>query len=406
MNLGIFLILFSFFLYAPLGQSAYYDVLPQGRFNLQFRLIKTNSIVNSYDSSGGLRSNDVQFNLDGKTIYGANEILDKYFDDLSNISPEAFDRFQIGSYEIKPKANVNVRVFGFGYGLGKKSTVYLGVPFYQAEVNVAFNRTKGNNYDEIVEIVGEDQVTTVTQITRGLPDITKGIIQTVLVDYFGVRPIGTWRAEGPGDIEAGIMHQIYSSQSGGALFKFGVILPTGKIENPDILQDISFGDGQVDTFIEAGFGLELYPQLEFNSSTRFTYQFDSQKSRRVPDITGTSLGVDKVQVTEKLGNKIDIYSNLTYSIFNLFRLELGHHYHLQGATKYRGSSSSLFNSSSFRQVTSHAGEIKFVFTSVKRYLKNGQFFLPFELSASYFKTLKGENIQAVNRTTFQLSTFF
>lgn len=406
MNLGLVLLLFSFFIYAPTGQSAYYDVLPQGRFNFQFRWIKTNSIVNSFDSSGGIKTNDVQFNLDGKTIYGANEILDKYFDDLSDINPAAFDQFQIGSYEIKPKANVNVRVFGFGYGLGKKSTVYLGIPFYQAEVNVEFNRTKGNNYDEIVEIVGEDEVSTVTQITRGLPDITEGIIQTVLIDYFGVLPIGTWRAEGPGDIEAGVMHQVYSSQSGGGLLKFGVILPTGKIENPDILQDISFGDGQVDTFVEAGFGLQLAPFLEFNNSLRFTYQFDSQKTRRVPDISGTSLGVDKIQVTEKLGNKIDVYSNLSYSLLNLFRLEVGHYYYFQGATKYLDNNSSLFNFSDFRPMNSHAGEIKFVFTTVNRYLQNGQFFLPFELSASYFKTLKGENIQAINRTTLQFSTFF
>ena len=261
-------------------------------------------------------SNNINFNLDANSIYGANEVLNNYFDELKSINPEAFNSFQIGQYEINPSANIEVDVYGFGFGLTNKTTVYFGVPFYRAVVNVEFKRTGGNNYDEIKEMLGDNDSGIVGQITNGLPDITEGVIQTVLIDHYGTSPIGTWSGEGVGDIEAGIMHQIYRGKNFGALTKFGTIFPTGKMENPDILQDISFGDGQVDAFVEAGIGATFFGgSLEYTFNSRYTYQFSSQKTRRIPDMEGISLGVNKTQITEKLGNKFDTFSALKYEFF-------------------------------------------------------------------------------------------
>jgi hypothetical protein len=389
------------------GNGAYYDTLPQGRFSIQYRSIKTNSIINSFDSAGILNSNNINFNLDSDSIYGANPILDNYFDELKAINPEAFNKFHIGSFEIKPQAQVQVNVFGFGFGLSKNTTVYFGLPMYEAVVNVDFKRTKGNNYDEVIAMVEEDEASVVAQITRGLPDITEGIIQTVLVDYYGTKPIGTWSAQGPGDLEAGIMHQVFETGNFGGLVKFGTILPTGKVENPDILQDISFGDGQVDAFFEAGIGGLFARNFEYTFGARYTYQFDSQKTLRIPDLEGISLGVDKTQVTHKLGNKIDVFSALKVNFFDLIGVQFTHFYNYQGGGEILSDNANLFNQPSiFDSSSSHSGELKISFSTVKSYLERQQFLLPIELSASYFKTLDGRNIQEINRTTLQVSLFF
>ena len=407
MSIPAFIFFTSFILATSSTEASYFDTLPEGRFNLQYRRIKTNSVVSNYDTNGLLTSNNINFKLNAESLMGSNQILDEYFSDLKNISSEAYLNFQIGAYEIKPVANIEVEVLGFGYGLGDKTTAYFGIPFYKASVKVDFNRTEGNNYKEISEMVEDSDSGIVGRITQGLPDISEGIIQTVLTEYYGTKALGTWTASGPGDLEAGIMHQLHKDKSFGSLIKFGTVLPTGKVEDPDILQDISFGDGQVDVFFEGGVGGKFLSHLGYTLSARYTYQMDSQKTYRVPDVEGVSLGVNKTQVTEKLGNKIDLFSALSFEAFDLFTFQLGHYFNHQQKTTILSSNGALFKGSNiFSPSQGHSAEVKFTFSTVKSYLKNKSFFLPFDLSASYLKTLSGINIQEVNRSTLQLSMYF
>ena len=387
--------------------SAYYDTLPQGRFNLLYRKIQTNSISNSFDQTGNLVSNDINFNLTANSLTGSNEVLDNYFDQLKEANEEAYNLLEIGTYLISPKAEIDVQVFGLGYGLSKTTTIYFGVPFYEAVVGIDFKRTKGNNYSEISSRLDENDQATLVSITNGLPDITEGVIQTVLVDHYGVKPIGKWVASGMGDIEVGFMQQIFSSNEFGSLIKFGSVIPTGKIENPDILQDISFGDGQLDLFMEAGVGFSSPFLDEINFSGRYTYQIASQKTYRIPDLEGISLGTRSAQFTEKLGDKIDLMANVKKDVNSIFYTQLSLFFNYQGQTVLTGESSDLLNKlPSFQETYASNLELKLGLSTVENYLKNGEYLFPFDLNFTYLSYLSGVNTQAINRAQVELNLYF
>jgi hypothetical protein len=63
----------------------------------------------------------------------------------------------------------------------------------------------------------------------------------------------------------------------------GVVVPTGRTDNPDILQDIAFGDGQWDAFFEFGGGMTANSYLSFDQWNRFTYQFPMTEEVRLTE---------------------------------------------------------------------------------------------------------------------------
>src|SRR5690606_20080442 len=94
----------------------------------------------------------------------------------------------------------------------------------------------------------------------------------------------------------------------------------GRVDDPDILQDIGFGDGQTDLFAEFGGGYRLYDNIFLNSYLRYTYQFASEKELRVPYSEDASVSDEKGTFTEKLGNKWDYTLSSDYTINDWFSI--------------------------------------------------------------------------------------
>ena len=400
------ILLLAWFFLFPKCFAFYWETLPEGRFNLLYRNIKTNNIANSFDPLGNIQSNKVDLRLDGNSLFGANDILDYYFEELKKTNSDAFNNFQIGTYELTPFAKVDVQVFGVGYGISESLTVYCGIPFYNAEVNIDFKRTEGNNYSEVASMLsGEDQ-NLLTNITNGLPDISSGVLQTVLTDYYGLKPLGSWRGSGFGDIELGIMKRFFIVRDFGLLTKFGATLPTGRVDDPDILQDIKFGDGQWDAFFELGGGLKFYFLDELNFSLRYTYQFSGEFRLRVPDIEGITLGSKKLLVTQTPGDKIDLNLNFKKNLGSSFYLDSSYLFNFVGESKFKGKGSEKLDSliqNKFSQSSSIQAKVGY--SSINSYLKN-EFLLPLDININYLMQFSGKNTQKVDRIQTELNLYF
>ncbi|MCO4794446.1 MAG: hypothetical protein KC493_12070 [Bacteriovoracaceae bacterium] len=306
------------FLIIPAAFGSYYDTLPEGVRTFGFGYVHSGSINSSYGTDRDQFDYLIRQDLNAAAVSGAHPALKSYFDELKRIDPSAYDSFSFGEYEGSGEAEVNVKGLGFGYGISKKLTVFGIVPIYSAEVKMNVNRTAGNNYQHVQSLLSQqgnssDTAYLMSQITGIFPDANPELLQSIIVNNFGYQPVGNWSASGLGDIELGAMYRLTEETDYGIAIAGGIILPTGRVDNPDILQDTGFGDGQTDLYAEIGGGISFFKgKLDIDSSVRYAYQLSSTKTLRVPEDEVFRLSPNKGEFTEKLGNRIEYMAKSTW----------------------------------------------------------------------------------------------
>lgn len=395
------------------GQSmaAYYDTLPKGVRLVALRQVQTEQISGGFDAQGSKEGLAFHQSLSSKEL---SEIkgADIYFEELKNISPEAYDRFTTGAYFIDANAQVKVQGLGVAYGVSDRLTAYVAIPFYKANVNMRIERTQQNSYDEVAGILNEsgnpnDTANFLNQLTQQLPDADGALLQTVLTKNYGYQPIGNWAAEGLGDIELVGLYRLTDWSQAGLATSFGVVLPTGRIENPDILQDIAFGDGQTDFFLEFGGGVSLLDtRLELDSSLRYTYQFGATKTLRVPQSDEVRFSDKKADFYEKLGNKISYNLSGQYKHTAWFNSILGYEFMQRGNSVFE---SSLQEANRILAIDSHelSHTLKagLKLTTIDLY-KMKKFAAPMSLEFIARRVVQGENTPEITRFDLEFRLYF
>lgn len=397
-----------------LGQSssaAYYDTLPKGVRLLAFRQVQTTDIKNEFSHQGQRESLSFNQSLTSKELSQI-EGADIYFEELKGISPEAYEMFRVGRYDINAQAEVEVQGFGLAYGLTERLTTYLTIPYYRADVLMDVKRTRSNNYQEVAEKLNQtgqesDTAYFLNQLTSQLPDADGKLLQTVLVRNYQYDPIGNWSAQGLGDIELTGLYRLTDWDSSGLATSFGVTLPTGRESNPDILQDIAFGDGQTDVFLEFGGGVSfLERKLDFDASIRYTYQFESQKSLRVPESSDMLFSSKKASFDEKLGNMWNSDFMATYKSFQWLHLQAGHEFLFEGSPKYSSPYQQANDILSLEGGESyHILKTGIKLSTIELYQK-GKFAAPMSVQLLARKTISGKNTPEVTRLDLEFRLFF
>mgnify|MGYP000318338089 CR=1 FL=1 len=398
------IIIFSSNLYAQ-----YYEVLPKGVRTFVFRNIQANS-ESSYNQTK--KESAYSYHLDTNinnlkeieisTIQEALALLEPY--------PEAYNKISFGAHYFKASADLNVDAYGIGYGLTKNTTVYMGFPIYQAEVKFNYKRTKGSSINEVAEALqretDDDYAQTLGNIIEQIYDIDGGVIQSALVNEFNYKELGNWRGEGIGDIELGLMHKLQHTKNYGLKLSLGVVLPTGRVDDPDILQDIGFGDGQLDAFLEFGGSYHINSKNIISSWIRYTHQFANKKELRVLEYKDFALASNKDEFEEKLGDMIDIAFIYDYSVTDWLNLQPALLSNFTQKAKYK-SEHEVANELLAENTESQdlSARITANISTVKLY-KQKKFLLPGQLNFSYQTTLEGQNVPKVNRSELEFVMFF
>jgi hypothetical protein len=311
------------------------------------------------------------------------------------LSPAEYASFSLGTFEGSANSKIIAEGFGGGYGLTDQLTVYGYIPFYTAEVNLSVNRT------------AKGQTTAGSLLQLGnLPNVDTRLIQSLVVNYFGYKPLGKWQATNFGDAEFGFLYQLKKWKNAGLLFSVGAVAPSGRIDDPDILQDIAFGDGQWDTFGEFGGGINLSPIFSFDSWTRLTYQFPFSTTLRLPDTQKFPLTTKKGITEIKLGNKaqfnfqgsVHLNEEWTTSILYIFEYKERDAY--QSAFEI---SNAILNIDTEKD--SHTAKLNLNYSTVHLY-KNKQFFMPLNLNLSWQTIFSGKNIPYYKRIDFETAIYF
>lgn len=394
-------------------QASYYSTLPEGVRVAVFRQVMTSTIDEEFNSNSKSIGFDVDVNLNAAALRDSSSISEYIFSELQNISQYAYDTFTFGTYKIDGRAEVNVQGYAFGYGINDRVTAYVSMPIYNANVTMDMKRSGADTQQQVLGILqgtnsGNQFQTTFQEFLAGQNvGVTEGLIQSVVTNLYGYKPLGSWEARGLGDIDLVSLIRLTDWTDAGLALTYGVTLPTGRIDDPDLLQDFAFGDGQTDIFAEFGGGQTLMRgKLELESSLRYTYQIASEKELRIPESEQFVLSDRKATFNEKLGNKIDFMAGSQWKFDDQWSLGAQYLFsHMDQATyesEYSEANRILAKDTS---LTSHTMRLGANFNTVGLYQK-GAFILPMQASLSGQRIFAGTNTPTYTRFDFEVRFFF
>lgn len=409
---ALFLILTT----SNLAFSQYYKTLPKGVRNLDLRNIRTTTISSSYNHSEAESPFNYEIELDSQTLKAIdNEVVETIFEVLEPY-PEASDALNLGKYRISAEADMEVDVLGFGYGVTNRVTAYFGIPIYKANVRMKYQRPQGNNYDKVAEIL---QNHTNDDFAQGIGsnieeygqnlDIDGSFLQNLVVNHFNYDEVGDWYGEGPGDAEFGIMWNFLNAHNYGLLLTVGGSAPTGRIDDPNILQDIGFGDGSWDAFLEFGGGATITSWMVVNSYFRYTYQLATDKELRVPYSEDVFIGDELGMFEEKLGDKFLYHISTDFILNDWVGFGIAYEYNHTEEARYRALDRSnayaesilASNTESIQHNIRVSGEL----SSITPFTK-GNFLLPARIRLSFQKMLEGRNTAKYDQYMLEYRMFF
>jgi hypothetical protein len=399
----------SVLLLSNIVSAQYYDTLPKG-----VRLVMGKYVQSSINSSYNNTQSETPFTAEIKADIIALEKIDDPIvkEALAVLKPygDAYDKINLGTHKVDAKADVSVNAYAFGYGISNKITAYIGVPIYKANVSVNYTKTKSSSNKEVSEELqkeyGDDFAQGLGSLVENFYEIDGSTIQSALVNALGYEEIGDWNGTGLGDVELGVMYNFLRTESYGLMLTLGAIAPTGYVDDPDIIQDIGFGDGQWDGFLEFGGGKRLSRNVILNAYSRYTYQFSSEKNLRIPYSEDVSISDKKDKFKEKLGNKILAVAELEIIVNDWFKLKPSYIYTDTEKAKYtstNGQANKLLalNSQSSSTSVKMLGQL----TSVKLFNQK-KFLLPGQINISYQSMLYGKNTPKVDIFEMEFRMFF
>jgi len=402
-------------LFTMLSQTAFaasYDTLPKGVNTIVFKQVTTTNIESKYDANKSNEQLMLSETFSTSNLSEISEVIQSYFNELKKLSPDAYNAFSLGEFEGKAQASATAQGVGVGYGITDRFTVYGSIPFYHIKTNVNFYQKSPGNLNAIKNTVNNSAPTDaigtfVKQLTLQLPDTNEELLQSVLVNYYHYKPLGTWEKDALGDAEIGAIYRLTNLPDMGSAISFGAVLPTGSVDDPDSLQDVSTGDGQTDVFVESMNGIGFFNnQLQFDLKAKYTYQFAHDKKMRLYTDPDVPLGTDSALLREKLGDKIDTVTSITINPNNWLSISAAYLYNKTFKADYNIADASTKNALEHgTDSVSEWAKISLGFSTVELYKKK-QFEVPFEVVLSGQKLINAQNAADYSRIDLDLKLYY
>jgi hypothetical protein len=410
---GKILLLFIFL--SPSVQAVLTETLPKGVRFFNYRYVSTTSIQSKFNQNGEEVPFSISGNLNAKTLEKSHPAANAYFEQLKQASLEAYEAFSMGAYSIDYAAQADVQVMGLGYGLTHRLTLYGYAPYYQGNVDVDIRRTEGNNYSKVVNLLKNTEKknefsTLLWQLTEQFQDANPELLQSMVVNYYQYQPLGDWSGKGFGDTEVGLRYRMYESKKLALMFQAAVIAPTGREDNPDILQDYAFGDGQWDALTGVGFSYFFGKHIILNGLATYIYQFPMQRQLRAPDNPQFTLTRNKADFVIKPGSKTRVGSFLEVSPIHWLTVIPEYYLDKQEGWKYDPVDQSYLPQAQVLEkirgpVTVQTAVLGLKLSSVNAFNRK-KFLLPMTAHFMASRQFAGENVPSYDRYDMELRFFF
>lgn len=405
-----FLVVFVFLSLSVASHAQYHEILPKGVRAIINKNISS-EISSTYNQSGGESPIKYKVNADIKALESIELTeVQSILSEFKQKYPSIYPLISLGTHQVDGEADINVNVFALGWGLTNNLMAYVGIPVYEVRVNMRYKRVKGSSQEEVSaalqDIASDGEAQATGAAIEQLYDIDAATIQSGFTNALGYNELGSWHGQGLGDIEFGLAYVLYANDYHGMKLSVGGVAPTGYVDDPDTLQDIGFGDGQWDSFIELGGGRILTEDTTVDLWGRYTYQFSSDKRLRVPFSEGLGISDESQEVEEKLGNKYLFGIGMSHNFNDWFSVKPTFTYEYTESARYNSNNSRAnrllaYNTDS----AAHNLKIAASFSSTRLY-KQKKFLLPGSVNLSYQTVIGGYNTPKADLLELEFMMFF
>lgn len=383
-------------------------VLPKGVRNLTIKNLQT-TIDQKSDQKGSLQplSKPLAKDLKFKNIVNGEEGVKK-------AALEAFLNYEkfnlddsVGKFYADMQGSVRVVAPIFSYGLTENLTIAIAIPYYHAKmgINLAFRANQtADDFIMRLHSEGYNQTAAAQEAADKMRDAV-GELNKKLVEN-NYRPLENWEGQGLGDMTVAAKYRFYNGDILKISTTNGLMAPTGKTADPNILNGIPFGDGGWDIFSSIGFDEYLSESVFLNQYVKYSYQTYARRDIRLAT-EDESIEVPLKNTRYKLGDKIDAGLSLQYEPSNGLVSGIGYTYFNKYGDRYELSDFRAAKAKIEGETdeTNHYGEARLGYSSVPAF-QRGEFGVPFSATLEYKKHLASKHSVVRDMVSVDFAMFF
>jgi hypothetical protein len=313
----------------------------------------------------------------------------------------------VGAYSSEMKGNLSAFIPIFSYGMTDNLTFAVAVPFYHAKMGVKIGYTPSENAVKFKKLLLDEN----TKSTAKAQEFTDKMNHAVRelnnkLHQHGYASLDNWEGSGTGDTNLVAKYHMFTRGAFSMASSTGLILPTGRVQDPDVLMSMPFGDGIFAAFYELISDEDLGHGFFLNQFAKFTYQKADHRHLRVKS-EEDPIEVGKEDVSFKLGNKIDMGTSIQYDAPFGLLAGLGFTYSKKYADRYR-LQDYYASEQEWEKDTGQMSdyiETKIGYSSIPAVLRK-QFLLPIMIYAEYKKQIKSVNTAKNDLFSIDMAFFF
>jgi hypothetical protein len=382
-------------------------VLPKGVRNINIRNVNTH-IEDTTDGSGNPQplgqplAKDLTF---GKIAAGEAPLKSKQFRAFLNTNGFSEDQ-SVGNFSADLNGHINVMASIVAYGLTDRITLAVAVPYYRAatSIDVGFQpNSTGQAFLNALAQPENNQTGAAREAGLKLNTAVASLNDKLIDNDFAT--LEDWEESGVGDITVATKYLVLEGGVFSLATTNGTVLPTGRTDDPDILQDIAFGDGQTDLFHQWILDESFANKVTLTQHGKYTVQLPDEKNVRA--ITKDEvIEVDRTTTRYKLGDKVDAGTSVTWSPDFGLVSGLGYTYFKKFGDTYREvPAETKYALEDATDQEAHNAEAVLGYSTIPAY-QRGAFKAPFEIKLTYIKQLQSKNMPVTDLAQFDMSLFF
>lgn len=382
-------------------------VLPKGVRNLDIRSLYTQT-----SKKTDLHGNEVSLAVDlykplkFSNILQGEEGLKKTQLNAFMIAKGFKDEDTVGDFRASLNAQINVWAPVLAWGLTDKITLAGAVPYYSTstDINVGFRSNEGG--DALLRAF-EDPATNYYYAAVEASDKFANAVGRLneRLEKNGYEPLDEWNHSGWGDFTLAAKALVFDSSVFRAATTFGFNAPTGRSDNPNILTDLPYGDGQWDLFAQLTFDQVISKNLFINQFFKYTNQLPGRKEVRWKTFEET-VEATRHQTDFKLGDKIDAGVSIQFEQDSGFNGGVGGLYYRKYGDRYEVDLVDVKNE--LKRATDQNAlywQARLGYSTVEAYRRK-EFALPMSATIEYRKQYESQNLAVTDFTQIDLNLFF